>query len=153
MRGTVVTADAGAHIGATIGVVPDDDLRRRREATVREHMDSENRHDFDATIATFASPRYELMATGQVFDGESEVRRYFATSRSVFPDQRNELVSLRHTDDGVLVELDLLGTHANGRSFRSRMAALFLFEEGGHGIVCERVYFDQGSILRQLGLD
>ena len=25
-------------------------LRGRREATVREHMESENRHDFDATI-------------------------------------------------------------------------------------------------------
>ena len=115
-------------------------------------MASENRHDFDATIATFAAPRYELMATGQVYDGEAEVRRYFAASRGLFPDQRNELVSLRHTDDGVLVELDLLGTHGNGRAFRSRMAALFLFEEGGHGIVCERVYFDQASILRQVGL-
>ena len=115
-------------------------------------MESENRHDFDATIATFAHPRYELMATGQVYDGEDEVRGYFAASRGLFPDQRNELVSLRHTDDGVVVELDLLGTHGNGRAFRSRMAALFLFEEGGHGIVCERVYFDQASILRQVGL-
>jgi predicted SnoaL-like aldol condensation-catalyzing enzyme len=132
--------------------VPADDLRQRREAVVREHMASENRHDFDAAIATFSHPRYELMATGQVYDGEDEVRRYFATTRAVFPDQRNELVSLRSTDDGVLVELDLLGTHANGRAFRSRMAALFLFEEGGHGIVCERVYFDQASILRQVGL-
>ena len=145
-------AGSDAHIGASIAAVIDDDLRQRREAVVREHMDSENRHDFDATIATFAHPRYELMATGQVYDGEAEVRRYFATSRTLFPDQRNELVSLRSTDDGVLVELDLLGTHANGRAFRSRMAALFLFEEGGHGIVCERVYFDQASILRQVGL-
>lgn len=30
------------------------DLLRRREATVREHMDSENRHDFEATIATIS---------------------------------------------------------------------------------------------------
>ena len=130
----------------------DDELRRRREAVVREHMASENRHDFDATIATFAHPRYELMATGPGYDGEEEVRRYFAASRGLFPDQRNELVSLRSFDDGVVVELDLLGTHGNGRAFRSRMAALFLFEEGGHGIVCERVYFDQASILRQVGL-
>ena len=33
------------------------------------------------------------------------------------------------------------------------MAALFIFEDGGDGIVCERVYFDAGDILRQLGLD
>ena len=30
-------------------------LRERREAVVREHMESENHHDFDTTIATFAA--------------------------------------------------------------------------------------------------
>ncbi len=34
-----------------------DTLRSAREATVREHMESENRHDFDTTIATFSHPR------------------------------------------------------------------------------------------------
>ncbi len=138
----------------------DDDLRSRREEVVRLHMDAENVHDYDAVLATFAHPRYELMATGQVFDGEAEVLRYFEVSRTPFPDQRNELVSMRSTDDGVVVELDLLGTHhgplrgfePTGRTFRSRMCALFLFEDGGDGIVCERVYFDSGDILRQLAL-
>ena len=127
------------------------DLRARREAVVREHMASENRHDFDATMATFAHPRYELMATGRVFDGRDAVLGYFRSSRAAFPDQRNELVSLRHTDDAVVVELDLLGTSPRtAREFRSRMCALFIFEPGGDGIVCERVYFDQGSIRRQV---
>jgi len=137
-----------------------EDLRRRREEVVRRHMEAENVHDYDTVLGTFAHPRYELMATGQVFDGEDEVRRYFELSRMPFPDQRNELVSMRSTDDGVVVELDLLGTHLGpladaeptGRTFRSRMCALFLFAEGTDGIVCERVYFDRGDILRQLGL-
>src|SRR5438309_133531 len=51
--------------------------RERREAIVREHMESENRHDFDTTIATFAHPRYEIIPTGDVYDGEDAVRRYF----------------------------------------------------------------------------
>ena len=128
-------------------------MRERREAVVREHMESENRHDFDATLATFAHPRYELVGTGQVFDGEDDVAEYFRSSRAVFPDQRNELVSLRHTDDAVIVELDLLGTLVDSdKGFRCRMAAFFIFEEGGDGIVCERVYFDQGTVLRQLGM-
>jgi hypothetical protein len=62
-------------------------LRQRREAIVREHMESENRLDFDATIETFSHPRYELVPTGDVFDGETEVRAYFAESRAAFPDQ------------------------------------------------------------------
>ena len=137
-----------------------DELRAQREAVVRRHMEAENEHDYDTVLATFAHPRYELMATGQVFDGEPEVRRYFELSRTPFPDQRNELVSIRSTDDAVIVELDLLGTHLGplrgveptGGTFRSRMCALFVFEVGGDGIVCERVYFDSGDILRQLGL-
>ena len=86
-------------------------LRERREALVREHMESENRHDFATTMATFAHPRYELIATGDVYDGEQEVLGYFAESRAAFPDQRNELIALYHADDAVIVEFDLLGTH------------------------------------------
>ena len=114
-------------------------------------MESENTQDFDRTIATFARPRYELMATDEVFAGEDEVRAYYARTRGDFPDQRNENSVLRSTEDGVVVEFDLLGTHsALGTSFRSRMVALFLFEDGDDRIVCERVYFDTASIRRQL---
>jgi steroid delta-isomerase-like uncharacterized protein len=136
------------------------DLRDRREVVVRSHMESENRREFDATLATFSHPRYELIATGQVFDGEEAVRGYYETSRAAFPDQRNEILTLRHADDAVVVEFDLLGTHrgpllgspGTGREFRCRMAALFLFEDSGDAIVCERVYFDAATILRQLGI-
>src|SRR5438045_6921978 len=86
-------------------------LRERREAVVREHMQSENVHDFDTTIGTFSHPRYEIIPTGDVYDGEAEVRRYFAETRTAFPDQRNEVIALHHADDAVIVELDLLGTH------------------------------------------
>jgi steroid delta-isomerase-like uncharacterized protein len=121
-------------------------------------MESENRQDFDTTIDTFEHPRYELVPTGDVFDGEEEVRAYFAESRTAFPDQRNELVALHHADDAVIVEFDLLGTHLGrlralpptGRAVRSRMTAFFLFE--GDRLVCERVYFDQLTLLLQLGL-
>lgn len=47
-------------------------------------MLSDDRHDYDAVLTTFAHPRHELMATGQVFDGEEEVRRYFELSRTPF---------------------------------------------------------------------
>ena len=134
------------------------ELRASREAVVRDHMESENRRDFDATIATFAHPRYELVATGQVFDGVDAVREYYATSRAAFPDQRNVVHAMHHADDAVIVEFDLLGTHRGtflgvaptGRAFTCRMAAVFLF--AGDRIVCERVYFDAVTILRQLGI-
>jgi steroid delta-isomerase-like uncharacterized protein len=141
-------------------VTPTDEVRAAREAVVREHMESENRHEFDVTMRTFGHPRYEIVPTGEVYDGEEEVARYFAESRAAFPDQRNELVKMHHADDAVIVEFDLKGTHEGplrgipptGRAFTCRTLAIFEFEEEGEGIVCERVYFDSATILSQLGL-
>ena len=133
-------------------------LRARREAIVVEHMESENRHEFDATLETFDHPRYELIATGDVYDGPDEVMAYFDESRTAFPDQRNELLELYHADDAVIVEAMLYGTHLGplrglpptGRSYETRFCAMFLFEEDR--LVCERVYFDPGGVMRQLGV-
>ncbi|TMB39103.1 MAG: ester cyclase [Deltaproteobacteria bacterium] len=138
--------------------MPTTTLRARREAVVREHMESENRQEFDVTLRTFAHPRYELIATGEVYDGEEAVRGYYAASRAAFPDQRNEVRAMHHADDAVVVEFDLMGTHRgplrgippSGREFTCRMIALFCFE--GDRIVCERVYFDSATILGQLGI-
>jgi steroid delta-isomerase-like uncharacterized protein len=133
-------------------------LRNKREKIVREHMDSENRHEFDDTLATFDHPRYELIGTGEVYDGAAEVMRYFDETRTAFPDQRNELLELHHADDAVIVEAMLYGTHGGpfrglpptGRRFEMRFCAVFVFEEDR--LVCERVYFDPGAILRDIGI-
>jgi len=133
-------------------------LRERRMALVREHMQSENELRFDVTLRTFDHPRYELIATGEVYDGPEEVAGYYEASRRAFPDQRNENVVLSYGEDVVIAEFDLLGTHRGelkgiaptGRSFRCRMCALFIFEPAGERIVSERVYFDQATIARQL---
>ena len=132
------------------------ELRASRERTVREHMESENRHEFDVTIGTFEHPRYEIIATGDVYDGEDAVRQYFNDSRTAFRDQRNERIALHHADDAVISEFVLRGTHEGplrgmertGRPFECRMAAFFLFEDDR--LVCERVYFDAATILAQL---
>jgi len=131
-------------------------VRREREALVRRHMQGENDHQYEMVIGTFAHPRYEIIATDRVFDGLDEVRAYFRESRTAFPDQRNELIALHHADDAVIVEFWLLGTHRGplmgieptGREFRCRMTAFFLFDDTG--LIGERVYFDAGTILRQL---
>jgi steroid delta-isomerase-like uncharacterized protein len=135
-----------------------DDLAQRREQVVRRHMEAENALDFDAVIETFDHPRYELIGTDRVFDGEDAVRGYFRESRTAFPDQRNELIALHHTKDAVISEFWLLGTHRGpfagieptGREFRCRMTAFFVFGAGRDDIECERVYFDSATILRQL---
>jgi hypothetical protein len=50
--------------------------RERREAVVLEHFQSEVDQEFDHTLLTFDHPHYEIMATGQVYDGHDEVMDY-----------------------------------------------------------------------------
>jgi steroid delta-isomerase-like uncharacterized protein len=141
-----------------VAAAPTDDLRARREAIVIEHMESENRHEFDVTLATFEHPRYELIATGDIYDGSEQVAAYFEETRTAFPDQRNELIALHHAEDAVLVEAMLYGTHdgplrglpPTGRKFEMQFCALFVFEDDR--LLCERVYFDAGTVMRQLGI-
>lgn len=141
------------------------DLAERRLKTVRDHMALECVSDWDAVIATFEHPRYEMYGTGAVFDGEAAVRGYFAASRTPFPDQSNEIIALAHADNTVHVEFYLMGTHlgplrlpsgtveATGKAFKVRMAATFEFLTDSDKIICERPYFDQGAVIKALDLD
>lgn len=133
-----------------------EEILTQRERVVRAHMEAENALDMGRALDTFGRPRYEIIATGDVYDGAAEVGRYYRESRAAFPNQRNELISLRHADDAVIVEFWLLGTHKGplrgieptGREFRCQMTAFFIFE--GTDLVCERVYFDASTISQQL---
>ena len=135
-----------------------DDLRQRRLARLEEHFQSEVDKEFDRTVATFAGvPRYEIMPTGQIHEGEEAVIAYHRNQRTAFPDQRHENVSFHFADDDtVIAEFDLLGANLGdfmgkpptGKSFRVPTIAVFSFE--GDKITNERVYLDLVTLLRQI---
>jgi len=131
-------------------------VRAKREKIVRDHFEDEVAQEWDDVLATFPHPRYEIIATGVEHDGYDEVLQYYVDTRNAFPDQRHELIELRHSDDAVITEFYLMGTHlgpfgaipATGNEFKVRMTAYFIFE--GDELVCERIYFDVLTMLKQL---
>ena len=137
----------------------DDDLRARRLAILEEHFASEVDQEFERTLATFAGrPHYEIMATGQVYDGDDEVLAYHRRQRGAFPDQRHENVRMHVSDDDTIIaEFDLLGTNLGefmgaaptGKAFRVPTIAVFFFD--GELITNERVYLDFVSLRTQIG--
>lgn len=138
-------------------VVPiSDKLRDAREQVLRAHLDAHNRSDIDAVIATFARPRIELIASNRVVEGEAEVRAYLEERRQAFPDAHFEVITHHHSDRAVISEHWMTGTHLgdlhgvdpNGRRFKVRMAGIFEFD--GEELVNQRLYFDAGTIARQL---
>lgn len=121
-----------------------------------EHIDAENRHDVDAVIATFHHPRYEV--NGETSDGETAVRTLLDELLTGFPDLRIEPQTVHHADDAVIGEARLTGTHtgtfagipATGRSIDYPVVGIFEFDDVR--LVCEKVYFDSATLLRQVGV-
>jgi steroid delta-isomerase-like uncharacterized protein len=130
--------------------------REQRESTLQALLEAQNRHDVAASLACFAHPRYELVGNQRVYEGGDEVERYYATTFGAFPDITFELITAHHADSSVVVEMWMSGSHlgtrhdfeATGKRFRCRMAAVFQFQDAG--LVGARIYYDTGTIARQL---
>ena len=127
-------------------------LRAAREKVVIEHGRAENSGQLDETLATFTHKREEIVALGNVFEGDSAVKGYYEGYFKQFSDQHNSDGTMRHADCAVIVEVFLSGTSAaTNKSFRLRACALFLFAPNTAKLVGERVYYDLFSLLQQIG--
>jgi steroid delta-isomerase-like uncharacterized protein len=139
-------------------VAIDETLRKKREEICVGHMTAENAHEFDHAIGFFERPRYEVVATGEVYDGISELGRLMQENVTAFPDFRYDFERLHHADDAIVVEGTFSGTHqgtwrglpATGRKVRFPMLIVFPFE--GEAMMGERLFFDLNTALRQLGV-
>jgi steroid delta-isomerase-like uncharacterized protein len=133
-------------------------ISKVREGRVRDHVDAENASDYDAALATFAHPRYEYVATDEVYDGPEEVMAHWREMDRAFPDQLVEIVAMHQADEAVLMEAVARGTHTGpfrglpptGRRYEVPFLGIFVFE--GENLVCERVYLDTNTMLRALGV-
>jgi predicted SnoaL-like aldol condensation-catalyzing enzyme len=86
-------------------------LREKRESIVLKHVAAENRHDVDASIATFHTPRYEVQPMGIVHDGKKAVAELLSGIFNGFPDFTVEIVKTHHSDDAVILEVRMKVTH------------------------------------------
>ncbi len=129
-----------------------------REATVNEHMRLENAYEFAECAAVFHHARYQLVPTGEEYDGSEAVGGFLEQNRAAFPDFVFAPTRVMGGADAVLVEGRFTGTHqgtwrglpATGKRVDFAMALVFEFDDGK--MVNERVYFDLSSPLQQLGV-
>jgi steroid delta-isomerase-like uncharacterized protein len=131
-------------------------MRQRREAIVREHIDAENAHDVPRAIATFHHPRYEVAPFGSPNDGAESVHQLLSGMFAAFPDFHVAVPRVHHADEAVVVEFVMSGTHrgpfaglaASGRRIEVPLVGIFEFDEDR--LMCEKVYFDMATLMRQL---
>lgn len=137
---------------------PSPDVTARRDAIVRAHMTAENAYQFDRCIGEFHHPRYEIVPTGEVWDGHAKVGELLLENRTAFPDFAFLPSTIEHGQSAVYVEGRFTGTQLGpwrglpptGRRIDVPMCIVFLFEDDR--MVCERTYFDLATLLRQLGV-
>jgi predicted ester cyclase len=94
---------------------------------------------------------------GHPFDGSQAVRELLQGFMNGFPDFHIEPASIRHMDDGVMVEGLITGTHdgewagiaPTARRIKVPVVGIFEFDEDR--LLCEKGHLDMASPLKQIG--
>ena len=136
------------------------DKTAARIATVEEHIRFENQHDLEGVLGTFGrTARYDDEAWDEHYEGSDGVRRFYSTIMRALPDLEI-LVQRQHvTDDAVLLEVIIRGTHmgpwrglpATGRKIEFPLCGIYTFD-GENRLAGEKIYYDRGTVLHQLGV-
>ena len=136
------------------------DRSRAQQALVEEHVRRENAHDLPGIMATFGRRAwYDDEPWAEHHEGHDAVRRYYGDLLASLPDLHIEVTHCIAADEGVALEVRISGTHlgswrglpATGRRVAFPLCGLYTFDEEGK-IAGERIYYDRGSVLHQVGL-
>lgn len=135
------------------------ELMKARIARVEEHVGFENEHDLEGVMATYAeSARYDDEPYDEHHRGGREVRLYYERLMRALPDLRIEVQRRHATDEVVILECVIAGTHlgewrglpATGRRVRFPLCAVYTFD--GDRLAGEKIYYDRATVLRQVGV-
>lgn len=135
----------------------DEGERARRRALIEAHYAAENAHDLERIMATF-SPRGEMLYNRQSFPEPEAIRLAhgyigFSDAAGAFAGIHNEIDAEHFTDDEIVVEGRLCGTHAGefqgfaptGRAVELPFVAFYRFDAAGK-LVSERVVMNLGPL-------
>jgi len=131
-----------------------------RLAVVDEHIRCENRHDLEAVMATFGrDARYDDEPWSDHRSGRDAVRCYYTELMSALPDLSIDVKQKHVAAESVVVEVIISGTHhgpwrglpATGRRIEFPLCGVYSFDADDR-LSGERIYYDRGVVLGQLGL-
>ena len=131
-----------------------------RMAVVDEHVRCENTHDLDAVMATFGTDaRYDDEPWGDYRIGRCNVRSYYGELMRALPDLAIDVRYRHPASESVVLEVTIRGTHlgpwrglpATGRRLEFPLCGVFAFDADDR-LAGERIYYDRGVVLGQLGL-
>jgi steroid delta-isomerase-like uncharacterized protein len=131
-----------------------------RIAIVDRHIRLENEHDLEGVLATFGDhARYDDEPWGEHYEGRDGVRSFYQQLMAALPDLVIDVQRRHVTDDAILVEVMIRGTHLGawrslpptGRRVEIPLCGVYTFD-GDDQLAGEKIYYDRGTVLRQLGV-
>jgi steroid delta-isomerase-like uncharacterized protein len=131
-----------------------------RIALVERHIRLENEHDLEGVLRTFGdTSRYDDEAWGEHHEGRDGVRLFYEQLMKALPDLEIEVQRRHVTDDAILVEVIIRGTHLGawrglpptGRRVEFPLCGVYTFDAEDR-LAGERIYYDRGTVLGQLGV-
>jgi predicted ester cyclase len=141
----------GGSIQARLGRAFDPtELRRIKRLWVR-HSIAEDRRDIDGLIATLSADcRYEIVVTGQRWDGHDGARAFYGELFAAFPDNAFALSEIVVGPQGVFEVATLTGTNlgpwagapASGLAVALEVLILFPWDPVSERFTGERIWFD-----------
>jgi steroid delta-isomerase-like uncharacterized protein len=136
------------------------DRRAARIAIVEEHLRLENAHDLEGVLGTFGeSARYDDEPWGEHHTGRKGVREFYGKLMKALPDLKIDVQRRHVTDDAILLEVMIRGTHlggwrglpATGRRIEFSLCGVYTFDADDR-LAGERIYYDRATVLRQVGV-
>jgi steroid delta-isomerase-like uncharacterized protein len=133
---------------------------RAQLALVEEHVSRENAHDLPGIMATFGHRAwYDDEPWGEHHEGRDAVRGYYDDLLTSLPDLHIGITRCLAAEEGVVLEVRISGTQLGpwrglpptGRPVVFPLCGVFSFDDDGK-LAGERIYYDRGSVLRQVGL-
>ena len=131
-----------------------------RISVVERHIRLENEHDLEGVLQTFGdTARYDDEPWGEHYTGRNGVRLFYEQLMKALPDLEIEVQRQHVTDDAILVEVMIRGTHldgwrglpATGRRVEFPLCGVYTFDADDR-LAGEKIYYDRGTVLRQLGV-
>jgi hypothetical protein len=130
------------------------ELRDIKRLWVR-HSIAEDARDIDGLIATLTDDAvYEIVPTGQRWDGIDGARTFYTELFAAFPDNRFELTEIVVGPQGVFEAARLTGTNLgpwagtppSGLPVDLEVLILFPWDPPARRFKGERIWFDRGAI-------
>ena len=130
------------------------ELRRIKRLWVR-HSIAEDRRDIDGLVATLSADcRYEIVPTGQRWDGHAGARAFYAELFAAFPDDAFAMTDVVVGPQGVFEAAWLTGTNLgpwagsppSGLPVSLEVVVLFPWDPLAERFAGERIWFDRGAL-------